>query len=204
MLRRAGGYSFLGMRVEIAFELAEQDEALELPARPDDSSAACAVLRNDPRALDRLEIAQRNPPLRAFLAAVNGEDSVFSTARFRSAAREPAAAPESEAHEFASEIALVFAAVGLNFDRIHYAELAERLRELLTSGAPDALRAALRVRRCRFKDQGRWGLCLALELASHGATAQQAELRWSLGLARLQRALLFLSRAIRHQIGQNS
>jgi hypothetical protein len=43
---------------------------------------------------------------------------------------------------------------------------------------------------------GRQGFCMRLLLFSTGER-QQAQLRWNLGLARVQQALLFLARAIR-------
>jgi hypothetical protein len=36
-------------------------------------------------------------------------------------------------------------------------------------------------------------------LVGRGGTLEQAELRWGLGVAHLQQALLFLSRAVRQQ-----
>jgi hypothetical protein len=41
------------------------------------------------------------------------------------------------------------------------------------------------------------GFCLRLLLFARGAAQDQAQLRWSLGLVRVQQALLFLARAIR-------
>ncbi len=51
---------------------------------------------------------------------------------------------------------------------------------------------------------GRTGYGLRIQLSARGVTPQQAELRWGFGLARIQQALLFVSRTIRQQIAQVS
>ena len=70
--------------------------------------------------------------------------------------------------------------------------------------APDALRVALRARACHFRAPSRWGFCLAVFLYARGATPEQAEVRWGLGLVRIQQALLFTSRILRQKIARTS
>jgi hypothetical protein len=54
----------------------------------------------------------------------------------------------------------------------------------------------LQILPAEFAD-GRRGFCLRLLLFSRAAAQEQAKLRWSLGVARVQQALLFLARALR-------
>lgn len=193
------------MRVQVTFESAAADEPLEIPWESPDPETRYFDLREDPRAIARIEEARQHPPLRNFLVAVNSDDSVFSTARCKTWLEQGTAAPGAEAGEFASHIDLVFVPERFNFERSRYDSLSQRLEELLTrETAPDALRSELCVRPCRFGVPGRLGFCLRILLRARGATPEQAELRWGLGLARIQQALLFLSRLIRQQIAQAS
>lgn len=197
------------MRVELAVETEESSEKLEIPWESSDQSAEYVDLRENLALVERLPEARRHPPLRNFLAAVNSDDSFFSTARCKTWLRQQDAASRApagaEPSEFASRMDLVFALEQFNFDRSHYDDLTQRLQELLTrESASDALRAELRIRLCRFRKLGRWGFCLAILLYARGGSPEQAELRWGLGLARVQQALLFISRILRHQIAQAS
>ena len=192
------------MRVEAAFQLGESDETLEIPRESPDPAVRYVDLRATPGALAQLEEARRHPPLRNFLAAVNSADSVFSTAKCRTWLNQDdrgSSAAGAEPCEFASSIDLFFALDDFNFERSQYEGLIQRLQELLTGDAPaDPLRAELCIRQCHFRAWERWGFYLALLLYARGSTPEQAELRWGLGLARMQQALLFLSRVIRHQL----
>ena len=193
------------MRIQVVFEPAPAGEMPEIPWESPDPEARYFDLRENARAIAHIEAARRHSPLRNFLVAVNSDDSVFSTARCKAWLREVAAASGAEACEFASHVDLVFAPEPFNFERSRYDSLAQRLEELLSrETSPDALHSELHVRPCRFRAAGRPGFCLRILLSARGATAQQAELRWGLGLARIQQALLFLSRIIRQQIAQVS
>ena len=196
------------MRVQVAFELGKADDRLEIPWESPDGAISYFDLREDLRALEQIEEARRHPPLRSFLAAVNSADSVFATAKCDTWLNQDApgsAAAEGGPYEFASYVDLVFALGDFNFERGHYEGLTKRLEELLTRGAAgDTLHAELCVRHCRFRKAERWGFYLTIFLHARGSTSEQAELRWGLGLARLQQALLFISRVIRHQLPQRS
>lgn len=184
------------MQVEVAFELGDSDVCLEVPWERADGSARFLDLRDDPKAILEIEPARRYRPLHNFLASVNSADSVFGTARCRVWLE-----PETEeTSEFASEIAIFFAIEDLNAERGHYEGLCQRLLELLARESGESVRAELRVRRCRFRTTGGSGYCLALFLRARGETAGQAEIRWGLGLAHVQQALLFTSRTIRQRL----
>ncbi len=193
------------MRVQVSFEPTEAGEKLEIPWESPEPEVRYFDLREDPRAIARVIAARQHPPLRSFLAAVNSEDSVFSTARCKVWLEQHGSASGTEPCEFASRIDLVFAPEAFNFDRGRYDSLTQRLEELLTrETSPDALRTELRVRPCRFGAASGLGFCLRILLRARGATPEQAELHWGLGLARIQQALLFISRLIRQQIAQAS
>ncbi len=193
------------MHVEVAIRADESGETLEMPWESSDPEIRYFDLREDPRAIARIEAARRHLPLRSFLVAVNSEDSVFTTARCKTWLQQAAAASGAEACEFASHVDLVFAPEPFNFQRARYDNLTQRLQELLSrETAPDALRSELSVRPCRFHPAGRLGFCLRILLRARGATPEQAELRWGLGLARIQQGLLFISRIVRQQIAQVS
>ena len=79
-------------------------------------------------------------------------------------------------------------------------DLSSGLKELLERDTANAARAVLRISPCDFTAENRRGFCLGIRLVAEGSSAQQAELRWGLGLARIQQALLFRSRALKQQI----
>ena len=95
----------------------------------------------------------------------------------------------------------MFAASSLNFDRANYTEIAASLKELLERDSADSIRGMLRISPCDFPEQNRRGFCLEIRLVARGDSAKQAEVRWGLGLARVQQALLFRARALGQQIG---
>ena len=159
-------------------------------------------LHENPGAVERIEPARRYLPLRSFLTAVNSTDSLFSSASASTQNDSHAAASAGEACEFASHTSLVFAESFLNFERDHFMDLAARLKELLERDSGDAIRTVLRISTCEFPHQNRRGFCLSIRLVAHGASAEQAEMRWGLGLARLQQALLFRARALRQQFSE--
>jgi hypothetical protein len=96
----------------------------------------------------------------------------------------------------------VFAEPCLNWEHKHYADLCSRLKELLERDTAEATRAVLRIYSCDFAAQNRRRFYLSIRLVAAGSSAQQAELRWGLGLARIQQALLFRSRALKQKIAE--
>jgi hypothetical protein len=185
------------MRADVIFETEDRDARLEVPWKSP-GGTEFVDLRGTPTAIREIEPARRHRPLHNFLTMLNSGDSVFSTA-YCKVWLEP---ERGETSEFASQIDVFFAPEELNLQRGHYEGLCEQLLELLTQDAGDTLRAELHVRRCHFRASGANGYCLAIVLRAQGETAGQAELRWGLGLARVQQALLFVSRGVRHWLGQ--
>lgn len=180
------------MRVNIVEEIESSTPA---PVFPPEQKYV--NLRTNPNAMDQIAGAREHLPLRNFLATVNRAESIFSTARATTKSDVPAAVPADRAYEFASQSTLVFTDPDLNWDHKNYSDLASGLKELLERETGDKVRAVLLISSCQFADQTRRGFCLGIRLVAEGDTAQQAETRWGLGLARVQQALLFRSRALR-------
>jgi hypothetical protein len=157
-------------------------------------------LRANPQAIEQIAAARQYLPLRNFLASVNGGKSIFTSGSATTKSDLPATVSASLAYEFASQARIVFAEPSLNWERRHYVDLSSGLKELLERDTADAIRAVLRISSCDFPAENRHGFCLDIRLVGEGGSAQQAELRWGLGLARVQQALLFRSRALKQQI----
>ena len=186
------------MRVDVSHDASPHDDVLVVSWGSSDATSRRLNLREDPTALDGIEDVRRRPHLRSFLAAVNGADSVFASVRCR-AGQSDVTIPDS--FEFSSSLDLVFADVDFNLDRNFALDSANRFAELLACDpSADFLSAAVRVRPCFFRAHDRPGFALNLSLRARGATPEQAELRWGFGLARIQQALLFLSRVVRHHL----
>src|SRR5712692_2792449 len=183
------------MRVEIVDDSKSAEPAMTFPPAEDYFD-----LRENPRGVDQIAAARQYLPLRNFLAAVNSADSVFTSANAKAQPHSPPGS-SGEANDFSSQTSLVFADSSLNFERDHYAELAARLKGLLERDAGDALRVILRIAPCQFTDENRQGYSLSIHVIAQGASTEQAEMRWGLGLARLQQALMFSARALRQQLG---
>lgn len=159
-------------------------------------------LRANPQGIEQIAEARQYLPLRNFLTSVNGAESIFATASATTKSDLPAAVSAGPAYEFASQATIVFAAPALNWERKNYVSLSSGLKELLERDTADNVRAVLRISPCDFAAENRRGFCLSIRLVAEGSSAQQAELRWGLGLARVQQAILFRSRALKQQIAE--
>lgn len=185
------------MQIDITDEAGDQAAAATFPPQggfPD--------LRENLQAIAQIPSAREHPPLRTFLATLNGPDAIFTTFSVATKADSPAAVAGGGAYEFASQVGIVFAIPALNWERRHYADLCSGLKELLERDGSDAIRVALKISPCNFTAERQSGFCLEVRLVAQGNSAQQAELRWGLGLARIQQALLFSSRALKQQVGE--
>jgi hypothetical protein len=166
-----------------------------------DSGQSCAVagperldLREEPGAIERIDAARQHPALRGLLLNLNAEESPFSTLGCKVwPATESGGAEPSV---FASRIDLIVWQSAAGLGQAQYDDLATRLAGLLEREPGDALRVVLQIAPAQFAG-GRQGFCLRLLLFASGAAQEQARLRWTLGLVRVQQALLFLARAIR-------
>jgi len=85
---------------------------------------------------------------------------------------------------------------------LHF-QLIQKLVELLkNAGSPEILEARLCLSSETEQESGQAAFSLRMELESVGDSNEQAALRWGLGLAHLQQALLFTSRYLRQQSSQ--
>ena len=166
----------------------------------DDSGQGCSVagperldLREEPAGIDRIDAARRYPAFRGLLLNLNSDESPFATFGCKVWTEDGEGA---EPIGFASRIDLVISQGADRLGRAQYHEMATRLAGLLGREAGDAVRAELHISPAQFTG-GFEGFCLRLLLFARGAAQDQAQLRWSLGLVRVQQALLFLARAIR-------
>ena len=147
--------------------------------------------------------APENRALKTFLASLNSEDSLLRAAPFA-----PPTAPADAAgtQAYAGGVVLFFADDAHNGDRGLYYALLEKLVELLKgAGSADTVELHLGLGLRTESSAPAPKHALVLELVSRGATPEQAELRWGLGVAHLQQALLFTSRLLRQQLsGRNA
>ena len=184
------------MRVKLRLEFDAEPAGLKIPEGG--QPGGYVNLRENPGAIEQIEPARLYRPLRGLLIALNSAESEFASVACRTWTKEnPAAA---EASEFGSRVDVIFSRQKHNFERSTYLSLAEGLRELLEreSGAA-TLEADVSVLRCTYRESSSQGYALRLILTGRGSTPAQAELRWGLGVAHLQQALLFLSRAARQE-----
>ncbi|MGB6429797.1 MAG: hypothetical protein WBF06_04380 [Candidatus Acidiferrales bacterium] len=153
-------------------------------------------LRKQPQAFQQVCAADANPPLGRFLEIINGAESLFAS--FAAKAGETPAQPATPAPAgFGSSVILVFADPTLNHQRDRYEHLAVQLSGLLLREPAEALTCELAVAGCEFPAESKSGHCLKIALLARAETAEQARVRWGLGLARVQQALLYCSRQIR-------
>jgi hypothetical protein len=154
-------------------------------------------LHADPVAVERIAAAREHAPLRSFLANVNASGSIFATIACKIWS---ATAAGAETKIFASYIDVIFLQESTNFGCGPHEELARRLAQLLEREPGEALRAELRISPVVFAaDED--GFCLRIILYAQGETLEQARVRWGLGLARVQQALLFAARELRREHG---
>lgn len=131
--------------------------------------------------------------LQNFHDTLRSADSIFSV-------EDPgvvstASNPSAVAH-YSGQCVVTFRDDQLKSNREMHFRIVEKLVELLTEvGSLEVLTAKL----CLISTENkRFGLWIYLEAS--GQSSQQAAIRWGLGLAHVQQALLFLSRYIRQQV----
>jgi hypothetical protein len=152
-----------------------------------------------------IEDAGTERALRSFLAAIESDDSLF-TCEVPHARVSDGSAPAIPGEALCrGDFVLRFRGESLGSNRrLHFA-LVEKLVELLEA---DGSAKWLAARICLTPDSGApakpAGLALLLRLEAQGSASEQAALRWGLGVAHVQQALLFTSRYLRQQIGQSA
>lgn len=145
-----------------------------------------------------------------FLAAIDSEDSLFCVAQPLAG---PAADQSAGGRIYSGDIVLEFRQVEHSRRKSLHFLLVEKLAELLKeAGSQESLATTL----CLTTASGSVGtpgspeglsqkeLALWIRLAATGDSYEQAMLRWGLGLAHLQQALLFTSRHLRLHLTRTS
>jgi hypothetical protein len=176
----------IGVAIEIPWSGAEGDTYLDL--------------RENPPAIAQINAARENTPLMTFLTSVNGPGSLFATVRAK-VWDEQNAQPGGD-FTFHSRMDLMFAQSAFNFMPERYEDTVQRLVVLWmrdTSG--DTLSVRLEILPCAYGSEKKEGAALRLTLTARSTSAEQARVRWGLGIVRVQQALLFVSRAMRQKLG---
>jgi hypothetical protein len=136
--------------------------------------------------------------LKNFLAAVDSEDSLFAG----EASGLAVGSSSSSENVCAGTITLKFRDDELIRNRRAHFALLEKLSDLLKqAGSAESLRALLSIGSAGT-DGGKPGYELRICLEATGNSSEQAGLRWGLGLAHVQQAVLFTSRSLRQQLAQ--
>jgi hypothetical protein len=187
------------MRFEVVNRLNSAASAIEFPWG--DASNGYLDLRESPIEIQQIEAARQNSPLAGMLAATNSPPSIFCTVRAKVGQERDAKAAPDEAEQFYSRIDLVFAYPSLNSGSAHAEDAARRIVDLwMKDSDAEHLQARLEILPCRFVAQNASGAALRIILTARGNSAEQARMRWGLGIARLQQTLLFVSRAMRQKL----
>jgi hypothetical protein len=146
--------------------------------------------------------------IKSFLAALESDDSLFCVAQPLAG---PSAEESSSGRVFSEDIVLEFRQAELKSQKSLHFTLIEKLIELLKdAGSNDTLQAILCLRSTSTLGSNSAGeekpnlkeLELWIRLAAKGESPEQAVLRWGLGLAHVQQALLFTSRFLRMHLAQ--
>src|SRR5271168_5068679 len=154
------------------------------------------------------ENASASLAIKSFLAAIESDDSLFCVAQPLTG---PSAEESPSGRIFSEDIVLEFRQVELKCQRSLHFILIEKLIELLKeAGSKETLHATLCLRSTNTLGSSSGGpekstlneLELWIRLAVRGESPEQAVLRWGLGLAHMQQALLFTSRFLRMQLAQ--
>lgn len=163
-------------------------EAVEsLPARSGDVESSVT----DPS----IALAIKN-----FQAGIASEDSLLALLELLHG---PGPEGADRPFAFSSDVVLAFKQPELAAQRTLHFRLLEKLVELLTAaGSKETLEAKLCLL-IQARDPDSPKTALSVRLTARGDSPEQAILRWGLGLAHLQQALLFTSRHLRQQLKQN-
>lgn len=197
------GYRLGPMWVDLILEVPTGEDGIEIPWKDDDRGVAYIDLSEQPQRVAQIEAARRHPPLQSFLATLNSGDSLFRTVRVKTWMGRCGDA-DAAASEFGSRVDIVFSQTHQNLEFGTYRNAARKLADLVAHEGGESQRVVLRARRCRFHDTRQDGYALSFFLCATGESPDQAELRWGLGLARMQQAFLYLSRVLRQQIAQSN
>jgi hypothetical protein len=196
------------MRVEAVNSLGVKSASIEFPSNGAEGEQYID-LREIPAAIAQISAARENPPLASFLSAVNGPGSLFATIRAK--VWDETGAHAATDFTFHSRVDLMFAQESFNFMPERFEDVVRRLVDLwMRDSSGDTLSARLEILPCNYDSTRAGGAAkteggaLRLTLTAKSTTAEQARIRWGLGIVRVQQALLFVSRAMRQKLGIDS
>lgn len=154
------------------------------------------IVKRAGRAGEPFSDAGSSLAIKSFLTVMDSDDSLLGATL---------GGPSTEGSEgvcaYAVDIALRFRRPELARDRQLYFLLSEKLIELLrNAGSRESLEAKLELTSTGQANASAGEHELWLQLTATGDTAEQATLRWGLGLAHVQQALLFTSRYVRQYL----
>ncbi len=138
--------------------------------------------------------------IKSFLAAIESDDSLFCIAE---ALAGPSVEKSAGGRVCAGEVVLEFRQAELKSQRSLHFLLMEKLIELLKeAGSQETLAVTLCLTPGKQDQSDQKKLAFGMRLAAKGDSPEQAVLRWGLGLAHIQQALLFTSRHLRLHLAQ--
>jgi hypothetical protein len=141
-----------------------------------------------------------NRALQSFTAAISSEESLFAAEMIHAVVMGGSDGQEVCVGDW--ELQFRSASLASN-RRLHFLLIEKLLALLKEAGSADSLAASLCLRSSSAADAKLGELALKLRLEACGNSVEQAGLRWALGLAHVQQALLFASRYLRQQITQS-
>ena len=141
--------------------------------------------------------APENRALQNFFSSLNSEESQFSV-------EYPGSGTVHQSGEtgevYCGDFVITFRSPEEAENTALHFSLLEKLSELLRSaGSSATLGVMLSLTKVPSRKGQKAGVALELRLEANGESVEQAELRWGLGLAHVQQALLFASRWLRQR-----
>lgn len=138
--------------------------------------------------------------IKSFLAAIESDDSLFCLAEPLTG---PSGTESADGRGCTGDIVLEFRQAEMKHQRNLHFLLMEKLIELLKeAGSQETLRVTLCLTPRKQNQSDQKQLALGMRLAARGDSPEQTVLRWGLGLAHIQQALLFTSRHLRLHLEQ--
>jgi hypothetical protein len=186
------------MQADYSVELGQDDPALELPWRSDDSSNRYFNLKLHPDLVLNIPEARNHPELSAFLSRINASGFPVETAKSDAwFGRE--LTPEEEifgaACKFVCYVDLLFSDEGPRFSLEKHEWLAQEICHLLKRAPEMAAAADFIVRHCHYhlggnENDSRIGFCITAYVTGYGDSPEEALKRWTIALKLLQNALV--------------
>jgi hypothetical protein len=164
------------------------------------------VVENMPEPRGAMGKAAEDPAVKLallnFRSAIQSEDSLFAG---HPAEAGPISGGDTGGGSCFGDFVVSFREEKLSRDRGMHFQLIQKLVELLKhTGSQEVLNAKLCLISGGQKGIATGQFALRIQLEAGGESREQAALRWGLGLAQLQQALLFTSRYLRQAISQKS